>query len=100
MMLPRVVLVFCCTALVGCCDEARVPKELKQLYSGHAKDRSEAALQLGRCGSPLADRAVPRLSELIYDPNVGVQSAAAYALRKIDTPAARSVLERARKKRS
>jgi len=63
------------------------------LSSRVAKERNNAALKLGRCGSKAA-RAVPLLEQLLYDENVGVQSAAAYALRKIDTPAARRIMDR------
>lgn len=84
--------------LLGCCKKEEVPALTSKLYSTEARDRNDAALALARCGS-YAERAVPRLAELIYDDNVGVQSAAAYALRKIDTPLARSVMERADKAR-
>ncbi|MBX7143923.1 MAG: hypothetical protein K1X79_05680 [Oligoflexia bacterium] len=80
--------------LAGCCDEKAIPREVEALYSSAAKERNEAALALARCGGE-ASRAVGRLGQLLYDQNVGVQSSAAYALRKIDTPEARGILERA-----
>ena len=74
--------------LSNCCNETSLPDSLNNLYSSDASLRNEAALQLARCGA-LADEAVPKLSELLYDNNVGVQSSAAYALQKIDTKSAR-----------
>ena len=82
----------------GCCDKSNIDSNIVNLGSRKAAIRNEAALALARCGSA-ADRAVPRLASLIYDQNVGVQSSAAYALRKIDTPAAREVLMSAERKR-
>jgi HEAT repeat protein len=79
--------------LVGCCDSEQIPKHIRNLNSSYASERNEAALKLARCGAK-ADRAVPLLSQLLYDDNVGVQSAAAYALRKIDTPKARRIMEK------
>lgn len=81
--------------LWSCCDKQAIPKQRLRLYSSAAKDRNDAALELARCGSA-AGSAVPKLSALLYDENVGVQSAAAYALRRIDTEEARRVLENAR----
>ena len=81
--------------LVGCCKTEEIPAQTRKLYSQSAKDRNEAALELARCSSPDVDRAVSRLIELLYDRNVGVQSSAAYALRRIDSPAARRALEKA-----
>lgn len=84
-----------CTA---CCNEAELAKAFQALNSSKAGDRNEAALVMAKCGSPKADRAVPRLISMLYDQNVGVQSSAAYALRRIDTAAARAALEKASKK--
>lgn len=88
-------LLFCLSTylLQGCCNTEEIPKLTRLLNSSDAKDRNDAALSLARCGEK-ADRAVPRLSQLLYDDNVGVQSAAAYALRKIDTPSARAIMTR------
>lgn len=83
----------------ACCKTDEIPQYTRKLYSSSAHDRNEAALALAKCSSPEADRAVGRLSELLYDANVGVQSSAAYALRKIDSAAARKALEAATKKR-
>lgn len=85
-------------AMSACCDKKSIPQAKQRLYSGSAKDRNDAALELARCGSA-ARSAVHRLSVLLYDENVGVQSSAAYALRQIDTPEAREVLELATSKR-
>lgn len=83
----------------GCKDRsAEVPGLIRQLNSSQAKVRNQAALSLGHIGSPDADRAAIYLIKLLYDENVGVQSSAAYALRRIDTPEARAALERARNK--
>jgi HEAT repeat protein len=79
--------------LSGCCDSASIPDHIEALSSQVAKERNHAALKLGRCGDKAA-RAVPLLERLLYDENVGVQSSAAYALRTIDTPAARRIMER------
>lgn len=92
--LTLLVLVIC-----GCCDNDSIPKNINKLQSGYASVRNEAALSLARCGAK-ASAAVPTLSRLIYDDNVGVQSSAAYALRKIDTKEARAVLARAEEKRA
>jgi HEAT repeat protein len=85
--------------LSSCCDKAEAAKARRDLYSALAKDRNEAALTLAQCGEAEAGPAVPRLIELMYDQNIGVQSSAAYALRKIDTKVARDALERATKHR-
>lgn len=87
-----------CSALLlfffvsGCCNEAEIPQLLQKLDSVKTREKTEAALALAKCGEDGAG-AVTKLSRLIYDENPGVQSAAAYALRKIDTPAARAVME-------
>lgn len=78
----------------GCCDEAAISKNIQNLTGASAKLKSESALSLSRCGAKAA-KAVPLLAGLIYDQNVGVQSAAAYALRQIDTPQAREILKQA-----
>lgn len=85
-------LLFC--FLAACCDEKTIPSKTRQLYSESAKERNDAALALAKCGSS-ASSAVSRLVSLLTDENVSVQSSAAYALRKIDTPDARAALERA-----
>jgi HEAT repeat protein len=85
--------------LGGCCRDEDIPRNVAKLNSAVAKDRNQAALKLARCGAK-ADQAVPLLAQLLYDDNVGVQSAAAYALRKIDTPRARKIMERIDRERA
>jgi HEAT repeat protein len=98
MMLRVVAALLTIASLSACCDEAGIPKRIQGLYSSEAKTRNDSALALARCGS--AGRgAVSRLADLLYDPNVGVQSASAYALRKIDTPDARQYLAAAEDRR-
>lgn len=80
-------------SLAGCCDAEKIPKFIEKLNSAAAKERNDAALKLAHCGSK-ADGAVSTLALLLHDDNVGVQSAAAYALRKIDTPRARKIMDR------
>lgn len=101
LVLPIVTLVSLLAGGTGCCDKEKVPALTSALYSSVAKERNDAALSLARCGESASD-AVPRLAALLYDSNVGVQSSAAYALRKIDTTSARRSLasaEAARKSR-
>jgi len=82
-----------CITVAGCCSTEKAKSLQAKLYSKKASERSNAAENLAYCGSN-AERAVPRLAQLLYDDNPGVQSMAAYALRKIDTPAARSIMKR------
>lgn len=79
--------------LGGCCTEEKAKALRSKLYSAKASERSDAASSLAYCGSK-AESAVPRLAQLLYDENSGVQSMAAYALRKIDTPSARAIMKR------
>jgi HEAT repeat protein len=90
----RIILLLFLLLLSSCCEQEKIPQLISKLYSAESTDRNDAALALARCGEK-ADRAVPRLRDLLYDPNVGVQSAASYALRKIDTPAARRAIDQA-----
>jgi len=79
-----------------------VPGALQGLHSSKASERNRALQVLGRCGERSAG-AVPVIASLMYDDNVGVASSAAYALRRIDTPAARKALrdaEGARERRA
>lgn len=85
-------------SLIGCCSEQDLPSLKKGLYSPSAKERNASALGLARCGTRASD-VVPRLGQLLYDDNVGVQSSSAYALRKIDTEDARILLSRAEARR-
>ena len=84
---------------LGCCSESDLPNYKKGLYSPVAKERNSAALGLAECGERASD-SVSRLGQLLYDDNVGVQSSAAYALRKIDTESARALLQRAESARA
>ena len=79
--------------LIGCCDESKIPVLTSQLSSTKARDRTDAALALARCGSK-ADQAVSSLAKLLYDENAGVQSAASYALRQINTESAQAVIRK------
>lgn len=83
----------------GCCDEKGLPSALRDLYSDKASERNKALLLISKCGDR-ADSAVPRMSQLLYDENVGVASSAAYALRCIDTKNARAALKRAENARA
>lgn len=81
----------------GCSgDRTAEIKQLKQeLRSSDGRARNQAALKaasLGKAGEPL----VPELIALLRDPNGGIRSSAAYALRAIDTPAAHAALEHER----
>ncbi len=80
-------------SLSGCCSQDKADALRTKLYSASARERSQAASSLAYCGSK-AESAVPRLAQLLYDENAGVQSMAAYALRKIDTPRARAIMKR------
>jgi HEAT repeat protein len=83
---------------VGCCPEGKLKQFKKDLYATDAHLRNDAALGLAQCGEKASD-VVPRLIELLYDDNIGVQSAASYALRKIDTSQARSAIKEATRRR-
>lgn len=83
----------------ACYDPKEVPVLIKKLHSSDPKVRNDAALRLGYMGSPMANKATSDLIPLLTDENVGVQSAAAYALRRIDTTQARAALDRANIKR-
>ena len=86
-------------SLSCCCDSQAIGSNLSKLNSSAAREKSQAAQELARCGSS-AEIAVSRLSELLYDQNIGVQSSAAYALRKIDTKTARAALAQAQAAKS
>ncbi len=95
-LIPRFLL-FILFSFSSCCDSKNIPNYINGLRSSTPKVRNDSALELASCGSPEADKAVPLLIKLLYDENIGVQSAAAYALRRIDTPQARKALERPEK---
>lgn len=90
----RIALLSWAILFASCGDPKKeVPQLEKKLFSMDAKERSGAALRLARIGSPHGTRTVPTLIRLLDDPNAGVRSAAAYALREMDTPQARSALD-------
>ena len=72
---------------------------MERLSSNKASERNQALHVVGRCGAK-AESVVPVISGLLYDSNVGVASSAAYALRRIDTPAARAALKAAQEAKS
>lgn len=74
--------------------EERVPELIAKLSHRETSERYHAALELANYGRD-AQKAVPDLIRLLRDPNGGVKSAAAYALRTIDTPEAQEALEKA-----
>lgn len=93
----RTVLISLICLAIACTDPKQVPSLIQDLHSSKASERNRAALELGRIGPPHANKAVPDLISLLQDENPGVQSGAAYALRKIDTPQARAALDRVRR---
>ncbi len=78
----------------GCAapDEREIPSLIKQLSNRDAAKRNQAALALAAYG-PKAKPAVTRLIRLLDDPNRGVQSGAAYALRQIGSQEASQALD-------
>ena len=85
--------------LAACCDEKALPGAIRNLYSDKASERNKALLLIANCGKR-AESSVPRISQLMYDENVGVASSAAYALRSIDTKSARAALKAAEQARA
>ncbi len=79
--------------LLGCSgDTAAELKRLKQeLKSSDPRTRNQAALQTASMGKK-AEPLVPELIGLLRDPNGGIRSSAAYALREIDSPSAQAAL--------
>lgn len=96
---PLVICVGISLSVQGCCNEAALPGAQQKLYSSQARDKTEALHTLSRCGTG-AEPSVQRIAALMYDQNVGVASAAAYALRKIDSKQAREALQRAEEVRA
>lgn len=92
--ISSLVLIVISLSCPACCDEKALPQAFERLQSESASERNKALHVLGRCGER-AERAVPRIAQLMYDKNVGVASSAAYALRRIDTPSARAALKTA-----
>ena len=80
--------------LSGCCDESQLGVAKRNLYSADHRSKTKALQIVGRCGARAND-VVPHSASLMYDKNVGVASAAAYALRRIDTVPARKALKKA-----
>jgi HEAT repeat protein len=85
--------------LTGCCDSEKLPRAFQNLGSEKPSDRNKALQVIAQCGSR-SESVVPRIAQLMYDENVGVASSAAYALRKIDSKAARAALKDAERRRS
>ena len=85
---------FLLSSLLACREaaETAIPKLIHELGAKDSKTRSQAAQQLAGYGSD-ASKAVPALVRTLEDPNGGVRSSAAFALRKIDTPQARKALD-------
>lgn len=95
--MKRLICLLICLLLSSCGPGVEeIPRLKRDLSSSDSSKRSEAALSLGRMG-PKAQPAEDALIRLLSDKNGGVKSAAAYALREIDTPKARKALERAAK---
>lgn len=85
------------SALQGCTDpKVEVPKLMQDLKSRDPSVIGKAALALGRIGPPHSNLAEKELIILLRHENPGVRSGAAYALRKIDSEAARRALDAAR----
>lgn len=84
----------CSGVLSGCCHEADVPLALRGLYSADPREKNKSLQTLAQCPQQ-SKPSVQRIASLMYDPNVGVASSAAYALRKIDSKEARKALEAA-----
>lgn len=83
----------------GCCKESDVPAALSGLYAREPRERNRSLQVLAQCPA-MAESAVPRITSLMYDSNVGVASSAAYALRRIDSKEARQALKLAEEARS
>lgn len=92
-----------CTATVmlvaGCCKEAELPAASRGLYSTDNREKTRSLQTLAQCGGK-SEPSVQRIAALMYDKNVGVASAAAYALRKIDSKEARQALKTAEELRA
>ena len=82
----------------SCCDHAGLGDAKRGLYNPDPKVRNESALALASCSAEAGD-SVGRLGQLLYDRNVGVQSSAAFALRKIDNLEARAILKKAEERK-
>lgn len=69
-----------------------LPRLTKELDAKESSVRNRAALDLAGYG-PDGKAAVPALVRLLRDPNSGVRSSAAFALRSIGTPEAEKALD-------
>jgi HEAT repeat protein len=70
--------------LISCFSDPskEVPKLITELNSKESRVRNQACLKLGSYGEDALD-AVPYIINLLHDPNNGVRTSAAFALRKI-----------------
>ncbi len=84
--------------LSGCCHEAEVPLAVRGLYSPDPREKNRSLQTLAQCPQQ-SQPSVQRIAALMYDPNVGVASSAAYALRKMNSREAREALEAAEQAR-
>ena len=84
--------------LSGCCHEAEVPLAVRGLYSPEPREKNRSLQTLAQCPQQ-SQPSVQRIAALMYDPNVGVASSAAYTLRKMNSPQAREALEAAEQTR-
>ncbi len=82
----KICIVLCGLLTIAACQESAktaIPKLTKDLSSKNSHTRNQAALKLAGYGKD-ADPAVPNLIYLLRDPNGGVRSSAAFALRSIE----------------
>lgn len=88
-------IVFSFFVLLNACsgDPAKeVSLLIKDLSSKESGVRNRACLKIGSYGSN-AEKAVPHLVKLLYDPNNGVRTSAAFALRSIGGEKAQIALD-------
>jgi len=78
-------------------SKEELPQLIRDLKSSESTVRNQAAMKLAGLEGDGAE-AVPALIAALYDPNGGVRSSAAFALRKIGTPAANKALDDYKKK--
>lgn len=88
--------------LSACCHEAELPNAVRGLYSREVRERNQSLQTIAQCGAKAEklETSVPRIAALMYDPNVGVASSAAYALRRINSDEAKAALKTAEEARS
>lgn len=79
---PALVILLMCSACGH--DAAEVPALTRKLSSTDTSERNQAALTLSRMGEK-AEPATRALIGLLKDPNAGVRTSAALALREIGT---------------